>query len=111
MLVEVFHFNHEKATHEKVAEVTLDAARSVEDALEYAWRWTNNLDGSWSIQKMIFENGMLNGDYNASVKVCKPLTSHEGKEYGHRSSMMGDHFVVEGVIYNVSMVGFKKVEG
>jgi hypothetical protein len=110
MLVEVLHFDHEQTTYEKVAEVTFDTARSVEEALEYAWRWTNNIDGSWSIQKMVFENGMFNGDYNAAVKVCKPLISHQGREYGHRSSMMGDRFIVDGVAYKVAMAGFKKVE-
>ena len=54
------------------------------EALEYAYRWTNNVEGSWSIKKKEFEDGRKNGDYNDFVKVVEPLEVIDGKEWGHR---------------------------
>ena len=60
-----------------VAEVTAPAdAGSVESALEYAYRWTNNVMGSWSRKEEVFEDGSANGDLNDNVVVKAPL--HEG---------------------------------
>ena len=36
------------------------------EAMEYAYRWTNNVMGSWSIKK-VFEDGETNGDFNPNV--------------------------------------------
>ena len=76
------------------------------DALEYAYRWTNNVNGSWSRGKQL-SDGEENGDYNGFVTVVEPLEKDaSGKEWGHRSTSMGDHMIHKGTEYKVSMVGF-----
>lgn len=80
-----------------------------EDALEYAFRWTQNLNGSWSIKEKTLD-GFDNDDYNELVTVEEPL--RDG--LGHRSSMMGDIFVIHtgtnAYAYEVDFFGFKKAE-
>jgi hypothetical protein len=80
------------------------------DCLEYAYRWTNNVQGSWSIKKTSFPdpaNGdRVNGDYNENVAVL--YTRPDGM--GQRSTMMGDRMVVDGETYKVDVFGFTKVE-
>ena len=70
----------------------------VYEALEYAYRYTNNVDGSWSLK--------IGTDANDDVEVL--VKREDG--YGLRSSMMGDRFEVDGVDYRVGFVGFKEVE-
>lgn len=70
----------------------------VSEALEYAWRYTNNVMGSWSLK--------IGEDANDDVTVL--VQREDGM--GLRSSMMGDRFEVDGVDYRVAMAGFKKVE-
>ncbi len=107
--VEVFHGN------ELVAIVTVPRAyeaASVEHSLEYAYRWTNNIDGSWSKGETIELNGAIyeNPDYNVNVEVVKPLSvDKDGNEWGHRSSMMGDKFVYDGVPYVCASFGFDMI--
>ena len=86
----------------------VDASRcdTVEEALEYAYRYTNNVMGSWSIKEEYFDNGEQNGDYNEDVTVL--YTRPDGM--GQRSSMMGDRFVVDGVVYKCAAFGFKALE-
>jgi len=72
-------------------------ASDIEKALEYAFRWTNNLMGSWS--KKIGE------DANDDVTVL--VEREDG--LGLRSTSMGDRMEVDGVEYRVAMVGFKEV--
>ena len=83
--------------------------RTGTEALEYAYRWTNNVMGSWSIkEKMIGEH--VNGDYNEDVTVMAPLTvDKDGKEWGHRSTSMGDQMLLGTTKYVVDMVGFKEI--
>jgi hypothetical protein len=105
--VEVFH------SGEHVANVNVPEGMNAEDALEYAWRWTNNVAGSWSIKEKNFGNdidGEKNGDYNENVEVVAPLRNYNGRLMGHRSSMVGDVFKLDGVPYNVASFGFEKVE-
>ena len=86
-----------------VAEV--EVADGIDDieALEFAWRWTNNIEGSWS------GGGQMqsNPDYSSSVTVLEPLRIIDGQAYGHRSSMMGDMFEIDGRQYKVAMMGFE----
>lgn len=86
----------------------VDASRcdTVEEALEYAYRYTNNVMGSWSIKEEYFDNGEQNGDYNADVTVLYTRPD----SMGQRSSMMGDRFVVDGVVYKCAAFGFKALE-
>ena len=85
-----------------VAEVTAPAdTTTVESALEYAYRWTNNVMGSWSRDDL--ED---NGDYNPAVKRVAPL--HEDG-MGLRSTSMGDMMHVNGRSFEVAMMGFQEL--
>ena len=81
-----------------VAIVDAYAFNEVNEALEYAWRYTNNVMGSWSLK--------IGEDANDDVEVL--VKREDGM--GLRSSMMGDRFEVDGVDYRVALAGFKKVE-
>jgi len=81
-----------------------------EEALEYAYRWTNNVMGSWSIKKEYFEDGEQNGDFNKNVTVMAPLhTDDNGKEWGLRSTSMGDQMLIGNTKYTVAMMGFEEL--
>ena len=56
-------------------------------ATEYAYRYTNNIDGSWSMK--------IGEDANDRVQVIEPLIQHEGKQYGLRSTIVGDVLLVD----------------
>ena len=76
------------------------------NAMEYAYRRTNNVMGSWSRKEKFFEDGSENGDYNENVTVMAPL--HEGG-MGLRSTSMGDQMVVGTKKYEVAMLGFEEI--
>jgi hypothetical protein len=83
--------------------------RTGEEALEYAYRWTNNVMGSWSIKEK-FIGSHENGDYNEDVTVMAPLhVDKEGKEWGHRSTSMGDQMLLGTTKYKVAAFGFEKI--
>jgi hypothetical protein len=92
-------------TPQVVAEVEAPHA-VVEEALEYAYRWTNNVMGSWSRKQEIFEDGSANGDLNANVTVKAPL--HEGG-MGLRSTSVGDMMHVDGRSFEVAGMGFTEL--
>lgn len=85
-----------------VAEVNVWHTDDVDEALEYAYRYTNNVDGSWSMK--------IGSDANDDVTVLAPLHVANGRTYGLRSTSMFDRMVVNGKTYKVAMVGFKEVE-
>ena len=86
-----------------VAEVNVWHIEDVDAALEYAYRYTNNVDGSWSMK--------IGGDANDDVTVLAPLlVTADGRKMGLRSTSMFDRMVVNGKTYKVDMVGFKEVE-
>jgi hypothetical protein len=66
--------------------------------LETAWRVTNNVHSSWSMEPA------------EGVKVTKPLHVIRGRTYGLRSSMVGDVFVRDGMPHVVAACGFVAVE-
>jgi hypothetical protein len=92
-------------TPQVVAEVEAPHA-VVEEALEYAYRWTNNVMGSWSRKEEVFEDGSANGDLNANVTVKAPL--HEGG-MGLRSTSVGDMMHVDGRSFEVAGMGFTEL--
>ena len=96
-------------TPQVVAEV--EAPHSVvEEALEYAYRWTNNVMGSWSIKKQNFEDGEPNGDFNPNVKVVADLHIDEsGKAWGLRSTSVRDMMHVDGRSFEVAGFGFTEL--
>jgi len=92
-----------------VAEVNASRFENITDALEYAYRYTNNVMGSWSIKKEFLpmrDGGeMANGDYNDDVNVLR----HRPDGMGQRSTMVFDRMVVGEETYMVEPMGFKKV--
>jgi hypothetical protein len=116
MKVTVQHIDQDRNTgavlgFTDVAEVNVCHTEDVDAALEYAYRWTNNVSGSWSIKQrdMTLRDGTMfeNGDYNDDVTVLVPL--HKGC-MGLRSTSMFDRMVLNGKTYKVDMMGFKEVE-
>ena len=89
----------------------------IDKVLGYAWRWTNNVDGSWSRkeEKLSDDDGLLfeNGDYNKDVKVLLPNPTRADKVWGRRSSMVGDLFIVNtksgSIMYSVDNFGFSNL--
>ena len=74
-----------------------------EEACEYAYRWTQNIMDSWSMK------GAADG--NDRVEVVQPLhVDQTGKQWGHRSTSMGDYMQALGRTYEVASVGFKLVD-
>ena len=105
MQVAVIHTAFEDSPR-TVAFVDVPDGTDHEDAMSYAYRWTNNVMGSWSIKEETFSNGEENGDYNPAVTVMAPL--HEGG-MGLRSTSMGDQMLVGNKKYKVAMVGFEEI--
>jgi len=105
MKVSVIHSAFGDTPH-VVAFVDVPDGTETNEALEYAYRWTNNVMGSWSRKEQFFEDGSENGDYNENVTVMAPL--HEGG-MGLRSTSMGDQMLVGTTKYEVAMVGFEEI--
>ena len=73
--------------------------RAVEDALEFAFRWTQNVFDSWSLKHP--EDG------NDSVTV---IGDTKGGTMGIRSTSVGDQMLIGTTKYVVSPVGFEELE-
>lgn len=69
--------------------------------LERAWRVTNNIDSSWSVEPA--PGVVVDGQGYHLVQ--------GGNKIGYRSSMVGDIFVVDGEPWVVAMVGFERLRG
>lgn len=120
MKIEVQHVKRDGAGFEPVARITIPddvaKAETFEPALEYAWRWTNNIDGSWSRGELLgkdVDHLFPNTDFNPNTEVLKPLRYSEGNVYGHRSSMVGDRFIIDDGnckrVFEVKAFGFERV--
>jgi hypothetical protein len=114
MLVKVIHFDATTDAMDTVALVNVPKYQlgfnsNEQDACEYAFARTQNIFGSWSMGPQ-FEDGQSNEDFSENVEVIQPLLTCGGKEYGHRSSMVGDLFVVNGNIYVCKGIGFELYE-
>lgn len=90
-----------------VARITVDPELTAQEALEFAYRRTQNVEGSWS--KGPWVHDARNWDHHPSVSVVKPLQTLNGISYGHRSSMVGDELVFQGKRYKVAPSGFEVV--
>lgn len=90
-----------------VATVEAPANLSEGAALEFAWMRTQNVAGSWSRGAEI--DGWPNQDHDPSVTVRAPLPNVRGVLYGHRSSSVGDVFVIGEHRYTVAPLGFDQV--
>jgi len=73
------------------------------EALEYAYRWTQNIADSWSMK--------MPEDGNDDVTVVADLHVDEnGKTWGLRSTSMGDQMLLGNKKYRVAAFGFKEVD-
>jgi len=98
MRVTVFHKADREGTSFDRMCVVEAPCTDVMDALEYAYRWTNNINGSWSRSD--------NADSNENVTEIAPLENG----MGHRSTSMFDRMAIEGAWYEVAGFGFEKIE-
>ena len=71
--------------------------RTVEDALEFAFRWTQNVFDSWSLKHPEDGNDSVMGDT-------------KGGTMGIRSTSVGDQMLIGTTKYVVSPVGFEELE-
>ena len=74
-------------------------AESTIDKLEYAYKWTNNIHGSWSLK-----NG---NDANKNVTVVGDISSGMGL----RSTSVGDQILLGTEKYVVARMGFETLDG
>jgi len=70
-----------------------------DEALEYAYRWTQNIFDSWSLK--------MPEDGNDDVTVMGDISSG----YGLRSTSVGDQILVGTEKYVVAPMGFKTLDG
>jgi hypothetical protein len=88
--------------------------RTGDEALEYAYRRTNNICGSWSRPAEFEWDGetVENPDFSEDVTVMAelPVSKRTGKVMGLRSTSMGDFMLFGNTKYEVAMCGFTKVE-
>jgi len=111
--VSVIHTAFEDAP-QTVAFVDVPEFPSVIETLEYCYRWTNNIAGSWSKGEILTgDNGetVNNGDYNKNVTVMADLPVYDGKTYGMRSTSVDDQMVIGNQKYVVAGCGFKTIDG
>lgn len=80
-----------------LVDVTDFSNHGLTEQLEYAYRYTNNVVGSWSKK--------IGGDANDDVAVL--IEREDG--LGLRSTSMFDRMEVDGVEYEVAMMGFEEV--
>ena len=80
--------------------------RRGDEALEYAYHRTQNIQGSWSRKDFTKE---FNPDYSEDVTVMAELPVHDGVTYGLRSTSMGDQMLLGNEKYEVAMCGFDRI--
>ena len=112
MKVQIHHCDGVGQGPRHVANVRFEG-EDIERALDYAWRRSNNIEGSWS-RGMFLSDGSHNPDYSLDVELLVGLPHHKGRVYGLRSSMVGDVFVIESAsrreAYRVGRFGFEPCE-
>ncbi len=111
MKVKILHEEDGKFVH--VANINLGDFQGIDEALERAWALSQNIEGSWSKGPVLVWEGqsMPNNDYDPGIEVIAPLPMHQGREYGHRSSSVGDVFEIEGRKFVAEGFGFKELQG
>lgn len=112
MLVTVLHGQTNRDTfevedHQPIAkfEFSDEEVGSIDDALEMAYLHTQNLRDSWS------QAGSQ--DAHPSLRLVQPREVYNGREMGHRSSMVGDQIAIavvgEDYLYKVAGFGFERI--
>ena len=103
MQVKVIHAAFEDVdTPVALVDIPDDIRSNVDTALEYAYRWTQNIMDSWSLK------GDNDGNENVQVITELPV-SKSGRLMGLRSTSVGDRMLIGHVMYRVSPMGFEKV--
>ena len=110
MKITVIHKAFEEVAY-TAAEVDVADMKGTE-ALEYAYRVTQNIEGSWSKGPAIEWEGEIhnNPDYNPNIRVIQPLHEKNGNTYGLRSTSVGDEMIMDGQVFRVASFGFKQKE-
>lgn len=125
MQIDVIHKAfRDKDNPRTVATVTIpeELLNNSDHCLEYAYANTQNVFGSWSKEHV--EGQDENWDWNDDVEVKVPLhVDDEGKEWGLRSTSVGDEMVIKIKVvtdtvskwkvaqkYEVAGIGFNKVK-
>ena len=110
MKVTVIHKAFEDVAY-TAAEVDVADMKGTQ-ALKYAYRATQNIEGSWSKGPAIEWEGEIhnNPDYNPNIRVIQPLHEKNGKTYGLRSTSVGDEMIMDGQVFRVASFGFKQKE-
>ena len=103
-------FGSEKYEHVADFEVFVgpDETELSNSMLEMIYCALQNIDGSWSMGPE-FEDGEKNIDYDARIRVHKPLYKEDGMIWGHKSMAMDDRIVFGNKTYEVKGIGFSEV--
>jgi len=99
MKVSVIHRAFEESSR-LVAFIDVDDNMSTDDALDYAFFRTQNLQGSWSRPN--------NPDWSEDVTVMAelPVSKKTGEVMGLRSTSVGDRIIVGNSVFEVDDEGF-----
>ena len=109
MIATLIHKAFNEYQPETVAKIDV-GNRGVMAALDYVYRVTQNIEGSWS-KGEYFDDGTMNPDYNEDIQLTTMLErDEEGVTWGLRSTSMGDVIELQGRRYVVAMAGFKPEE-
>ena len=108
--VAVIHTAFEE-TPRTVAFVNVPDEFSADMALEYAFRKTQNIEGSWSKPQVFEFDGKViqNGDFSEDVTVMASLPVKGGVEYGLRSTSVNDQMLFGTTKYRVAFAGFEEI--
>jgi len=73
------------------------------EALEYAYRWTQNIFDSWSLKMP------EDGNDDVTVMGELPVSERTGQTMGLRSTSMGDQILMGTKKYKVAFAGFEEI--
>jgi len=79
-------------------------SRTGTDALEYAYRWTQNIMDSWSLKMP------EDGNDDVTGMAALPVSKRTGERMGLRSTSVGDQMLLGTKKYRVAGFGFKEVD-
>jgi hypothetical protein len=77
--------------------------RTGNDALEYAYRWTQNIMDSWSLKMP------EDGNNDVTVMGELPVSERTGQTMGLRSTSVGDQILMGTKKYKVAFAGFEEI--
>lgn len=101
MIVLVIHRAYESVPL-LVAKVKTPEALELFRSLEFAYRHTQNTDGSWS-------KGIMPDGGPCVTRIAPLHTDKEGQTWGLRSTSVGDQMIVGDKFYEVASCGFTEI--